>query len=450
MNHSNSKHMKSMTSRIARQSLGPLFVPLAGLLIGLPTITASAQDTLKVTGKEYRETVQLQGASVHGNQQTDISAKLGGFVKSIGKVDDIEIDVGSYVKKGTILVELDIPEMLDDVAEKKALVVQANSAIAQAEAAGVEASAVVAQKQAALKQVEAQTAQKQAVFRFSEAKLNRLNVLAGRGSISKDKLDEARYDVDAAKAACDSTEADIQAAQADIKAAMAAIERTKADKVSAQAKADVAKAAANRLTTMMDYTTIKAPYDGIITSRMIDLGTYVQPAEKNSGATPLFQLTQIDRVRIVAGVPNNQITKVAKGQTAVFGSIGGLTGREFQGTITRTAGTLDPKTRTMQIEVHLKNPAVDIVSNKKFELKPGLFGTLTVVRKNWTGANLIPVVPTTAVGKDSNGNRYVVVTGSGEPKRRRVEIGFDDARTVGISEGLKLGETIIRSGVSAY
>lgn len=418
--------------------------------IGASAQAVFAQDTIKVTGREYRESLPLQGASVHGLQSTAISAKLGGFVKSIGKVDDLEIDVGSRVKKGTTLAELDIPEMKDELAEKQALVIQAKSAIVQAEAGGIEATAIVGQKEAALLQVEAKTDQKRAVLQLAEAKLNRLSLLAGRGSISKDKLDEARFDVAAAKASCNSIDADRAAAMADIKAAKAVIDRTKADKVSAEAKAKVAEAAVSRLKTLMGYTTINAPYDGIITKRMIDLGTYVQPAEKNSGAMPLFEITQVDRIRIIVGVPNNRISKVAKGQKVVFGSIGGLAGREFHGTVTRTAGALDPKTRTMQIEAHINNPVVDAISKEKFELKPGLFGTLTLIRKDWSGDDLIPVVPTTAVGKDKNGNRYVVVTGDGNPKRRRVEIGFDDGSSVGISSGLKVGETIVRSGVSRY
>ena len=130
----------------------------------------------------------------------------------------------------------------------------------------------------------------------------------------------------------------------------------------------------------MNYTVIKAPYDGVITKRMVDLGSYVLPAENNSAAMPVFELTQISKVRIVVAVPNNKVGRIEAGQAVVFDSIGGLQGQAFHGTVTRTAGALSPKTRTMRIEVHFDNPAVDAISGKKVELKPGLYGTLTVMQ----------------------------------------------------------------------
>jgi hypothetical protein len=99
----------------------------------------------------------------------------------------------------------------------------------------------------------------------------------------------------------------------------------------------------------------------------------------------------------------------------------------------------------MQIEVHLENPAVDRVSGKKVELKPGLYGTLTVIRKHWKQDSLLPVVPTTAVGKDSAGNYFVNVVKNGETSPRSVVIAFNDAASVGISSGLKLGEKVAKS-----
>lgn len=422
--------------------------------------TTFAQETVTASGREYREAMDLQGATVHGFQVTQIHAKLGGYVKSIGKSGtagaessagkELEVDVGSRVKAKALLAKLDIPEMHDELDERRALFMQAKSAVVQAEAAVIEARAAVRQKEAGLLQVEAGTARKQATMQLAETKLQRLSVLASRGSISQDSLDEARFELAAAKAALKTIEADMAAAKANIEAAKASVTRANADVVSAKAKQDVAAAGMKHTETMMGYTTIKAPYDGIITKRMIDMGSFVQPAEKNSAATPLFEITEIDRVRIVVAVPNNRVGGIQVGQKVIFHSIGGLEGRRFEGAITRTAGALDLKTRTMKIEAHFANPAKDAVSGRMLELKPGLFGTLTVVRKDWTKENPIPVVPTTAIGKDKNGNHYVVVMSNGQPTRRFVTIGFNDAASVGISSGLSVGDKVVRSGVSRY
>ena len=233
--------------------------------------------------------------------------------------------------------------------------------------------------------------------------------------------------------------------QPHIQAAEAKVAKSRADKVSAQANVTVAESAVERLKTLMNYTVIRAPYDGVITKRMVDLGSYVQPAENNSAAMPVFQLTQTSKIRVMVAVSNNNVGRVETGQAVIFDSIGGLQGQAFSGTVTRIAGTLDPMTRTMQIEVQLKNPARETISGKTVELKPGLYGTLTVICKHWKDADLLPVVPTTAVGKNSNGNHFVTVIEDGKPTRRTVTIGFNDAAEVGISSGLKVGDKVTKS-----
>lgn len=347
-------------------------------VVALSFVTAVCIASSGFSQSNKRNVIKLPGASVHGFQVTQISAKLGGFVKSIGTADNLEIDVGSSVKKGTVLAELDIPEMQNELAEKLALVTQSKSAVTQADAAIIEAEATVTQRQAALEQVKAGIAAKKAMLNLNEATLNRLTRLADGGTIGKDNLDEAEFNVAVAQAALVSVDADIRAAQANIEAAKASVNRAQADKVSAQAKVKVAEAHLERLKVMMNYTVIKAPYDGIITRREIDLGSYVLPAEKNSAAMPMFELTQVSKVRVMVAVPNNSVAKIRVGQTVEFSSIGGLEGRIFKGTVTRTAGALDPKSRTMQIECHIDNPAIDSATKEEVELKPGLFGTLSV------------------------------------------------------------------------
>ena len=426
--------------------LRDLILALTFVAVTAATHQAFAQvKTVTVEGREYQETIDLQGASVHGFQVTEIRAKLGGFVKSIGRGNDQEVDIGSRVKKDDVLAVLDIPEMENLLAEKLAIVTQMKSAVIQADAAVLEAESAVAQSKAELEQVRARTAEKEAMLKLNETRFRRLSKLASSGTIGTDNIDEAEFNVDVAKARVASVKADIQAATAHIYASEASVQKAQADRKSAEAKVSVAKSTIDRLRTMMNYTVIKAPYDGVITKRMVDLGSYVLPAENNSAAMPVFELTQISKVRIVVAVPNNKVGRIEAGQAVVFDSIGGLQGQAFHGTVTRTAGALSPKTRTMRIEVHFDNPAVDAISGKKVELKPGLYGTLTVIRRDWKGDSLLPVVPTTAVGKGRDSNYYVMVLEGGKPTRRTVGIAFNDAAFVGISSGLKVGDKVAQS-----
>ena len=100
----------------------------------------------------------------------------------------------------------------------------------------------------------------------------------------------------------------------------------------------------------------------------------------------------------------------------------------------------------MQVEVHLENPAVDTGQRKEGGIKTGAVRhTDGHPQRLETAIDLLPVVPTTAVGKDSAGNYFVNVVKNGETSPRSVVIAFNDAASVGISSGLKLGEKVAKS-----
>ncbi len=414
---------------------------------------ASAVDepsTAVVEGRAYEDTVDLPGASVRGYESTEIYAKLGGYITEIGKVDDDVIDLGTRVEEGALLAVLDVPEMMDEMTEKRASINQASSAVAQAEAAIAEAHAERLQREAELKQVEARREEKQAMVSLNKTKFQRVSTLANRGTIGQDSVDETKFAVEAAKAALASLDADVTAAQKQIEASTAKIKKAEADRDHALAHVELAKAILARSTTMMDYCKITAPFAGVVTERNIDHGTFVLPAERNSAAMPLFEVTRTDRVRVVVGVPNNKVAYVDPGMEARLHSIGGLPGRSFVGTVTRSAGALDEKSRTMRIEVELENPVTDERTGEQINLKPGLFGTLTIVRQKWREDSPIAVIPTNAIATDEHGVTYVVVKEGEQSERRDVVVAFNDAISVGISSGVEIGESVLTGGLDEY
>ena len=416
---------------------------------GTEAQSGSEPEMVRVQGREYRETVDLPGASVRGFERTQVKAKLGGYVRQIGSLDGQQIDIGSKVRQGTTLAILDIPEMEDDIREKTALVEQAQSAVAQADAAINEAQAEVRQKQAVAEQTRSHRAEKEALLRLAETRLERVSSLAVSGVIGAENIDEARYRVDAAMASLASIEADVKAADTSVRATQAKLVGARADKSNAVVNVKVAQARLNRLQTLAKYATITAPFDGIITRRMIDHGDLVLPGENNSAAMPVFEITRIDRVRVTASVPTAKVGSIEPGQPVVFHSIGGLPGRAFEGVITRSAGALD-STRKMPIEVDFTNPVTDVHSGEAIVLTPGRYGTLTVVRREWGPDNTVPVVPTSAMGTDDHGQTFVVVRTTAGFERRTVRIAFNDAINVGISDGLAVGEQVVDRNPGAY
>ena len=115
----------------------------------------------------------------------------------------------------------------------------------------------------------------------------------------------------------------------------------------AQAEANLAAAHANvqRLRQLQGFTRVVAPFDGIITRRSVEVGDLVD----SSGRT-LFVLTQMDPLRVYVNVPQTYAQLVRPGQKVVV-TQAELRGRTFAGEVARTAASIDPATRTMQVEI---------------------------------------------------------------------------------------------------
>ena len=339
---------------------------------GIPAAETSALQAVPVQAEELSKedvnTIKLPG-SVHGFESAELYGKMGGYVESIG------VDIGDAVQKGDVLARLDIPEMAKQVDQKKALVDQARAQIQQASAATVQAQAETGAAVAALAQTEATRQEKHADVNFCDIQFQRYQNLSESTSIDRRKVDEVRYQLEAARASLQSLNADIQAATAAVNAAKAKVQKAKADEMTAQAQFVVARADLDRAESLVQYTAIKAPFDGLITKRMVDTGDFIQSAENNSAAMPLLVIARVDKVRIVFHVPMSDVELLDLGDRAVLDEIPALPGRRFEGTIIRMAMALDEKTRTMRTEIHLTNSPKAMGVNR---LLPGYYGYVTL------------------------------------------------------------------------
>ena len=435
-------------------------VVLLGMAVLFNTATSrsfaadeATYDTVTVVGKDasFVEKLELRGASVHGFETTDVMSKLAGYVAKIHEVGGEPVDIGSVVKAGQVLVELSVPEMKDEMAEKTAELGQANAAVRQAAAAVKEAEAEAATRAAEVQQAVAMEKQKRAMVSYRQKQLERVTRLVKNGVVDEESQIEAQFALDAARAEFVTGPGNsdfypgVRIAEAHARAAAAANDRAVADLDLAKEKVNVANAVIAKLHTMQQYAMIKAPFSGIVTRRMVDHGAFVRPPS-NSGAMPLFTITRVDKVRVVVSVPNTKAEKVQKGQPVVLDRIGGLKGVAIQGNVSRIADVLEKGSRMMRIEVDIQNPAVDFFTKDKIALRPGLYGTVNVKVNEYEA---IPVVPTKSVANDSDGRDFVMVIRDGKPVKQVVEIAFDDAVTIGLSKGVLIGEQVL-TNASAY
>ena len=219
------------------------------------------------------------------------------FARASGYIVTRNVDIGSRVKKGDVLVEISAPEIQHQIAQ---------------------AEATLAQNQATL-------VQSQATRDLANVTWGRDKTLVQQGWVTLQQGDTDRLTLAADQAAVGVAEANIKAQQAQVKV----------------------------LSQQQVYQTVVAPFDGHITQRNVDVGTLVQ-ADANTG-TDMFTLMNDDVLRIQLYVPQDQAFGVAPGVEAVV-RVPELPGREFPGTVTRIADALQPGTRTLLTEVDVPNP----------------------------------------------------------------------------------------------
>ena len=227
---------------------------------------------------------------------TEAFAQANIYARASGYISKRNVDIGSKVKAGDLLVEITAPELDHQIAQAESTLVQMNAALQQANA------------QRDLAQVT----------------WDRDNPLVQKGWVTAQQGDTDRLTLQSRAAA-------VAVAQANIDAQTAQL------RVLNQQKA---------------YQSVVAPFDGVITQRNVDVGALVQ-ADAASG-TFLFTLMQSDVLRIQVYVPQDEAFGVAPGVEAVI-RVPEMPGRDFPGKVTRIADALQPGTRTLQTEIDVPN-----------------------------------------------------------------------------------------------
>lgn len=287
-------------------------------------------------------------ASIEAFWSADLYAKTSGYVL------DLKADIGDHVKKGDVLAVLHAPELEKGLLQAKATVAARKQMLRVAEAN-------VAQARQALAVARQQLVSYRADADFRQVTLKRQQELSAGNAATPQALDEARSNAEVARATVGTGEAKIAAAQSDVEAAQASREV-------AAAQVDVADATAQEAAAMLDYTRITAPFDGVIVRRQASPGDLVQAATA-SRTTPLFTAQQLDTVRVFCDVPELKAAGVAVGAAADV-KVYGLDGQVVAGKVTRLANSLNPATRTMRVEIDLKNLAE--------ALRPGMYAQVTL------------------------------------------------------------------------
>lgn len=206
----------------------------------------------------------------------------------------------------------------------------------------------------------------------------------------------------------------------------------------ARGRYDMAAATLERTQTLLSFARITAPFDGIVTKRHVDPGAFIPAATSGSVAQSAAVVTIMDigRVRVEVAIPEQEAAVVKAGLPASL-SLDELPGRVFEGSITRLGYALDPATRTMMTEIDLPNPGR--------ELRPGMYGSVNLTLERKKEALVIPI---DALVVDKT--RTFVFTLAGDKARRvAVKVGFKDATSAEILEGVALDQQVLLAARAA-
>jgi RND family efflux transporter MFP subunit len=175
-----------------------------------------------------------------------------------------------------------------------------------------------------------------------------------------EQLAQARAELDQATAARDLAKITADRWTELLKTASVSEQETaekKSDSVLKQANVEAARANVQRLESMKNFDRVTAPFDGVVTVRNTDIGQLIA-----AGSGPeLFRLAQNNPLRVYVRVPQMLIHTIAPGQKAAL-AFQDLPGRDFVATVTRTAGAVDPSSRTLQVELQVPNPRGEILA----------------------------------------------------------------------------------------
>lgn len=312
------------------------------------------------------------------------------YARTEGYLERRTVDIGSKVKKGQVLAVISSPEVDQQL---------------------LQARATLAQSQAALQQARASLQQAKANAELARLTKERDLPLGEEHAISQQIVDQAVQTSDARVADVAAADANITAAEANVTAN----------------RANVA-----RLLQMQTFEQVVAPFDGVITTRNVERGDLVSTGSATAGK-PLFNIAQSGTLRIQVDVPQSEAVNLEDGQKASV-AVRERLGREYSGTVVRSAGSLDSAARTMLTEVQ--------VDNGDGSLLPGMYAQ---VKFNLVAQHTSLIIPTSSLVIDHDGMHVVTVEDRRKVHFVPVVIGRDMGTQVEIVRGIESSDTLVAS-----
>ena len=323
-------------------------------------------DTVRVLPAPGQTTLTLPGEA-RSFYETTIFARTSGYLSKW------LVDIGDPVKEGQTLALIETPELDDQMAASKA-------------------------KLDALK---AEVHVAEATANFAKVSFDRWEAATPDGAVSHQERDQKKSELDTSLARLEAAKSQVSLGQADVQ----------------------------RLTTLIGFKKVIAPFAGTITQRHVDVGALVT-AGSTTNTSPLFSISQSSQIRVFVDVPQSVVPYIKVGMEVVA-TAREYPGRTFAGKVDRTAESIDAMSKSLRVQV--------LVPNADHTLLPGMYVQVSLQK---TRANPPLRVPAGAICFRTGGPQVAVVTANHHVELHDVTIVRDLGDFVEVDAGLNANDTV--------
>lgn len=341
--------------------------------------------------------------SLAGDEQTDVAPSIAGKVVAIG------VDLGSYVKRGQMIVRLDDVDLKLHVQQAQAQLEQAKAALRQAEEkVGLRPGQNFDPTRVP------DVANARVALDLAEKNLHRAEKLIESGDVARAFYDQQRAQRDQLKEQYDAA---VSKARQDF----AAVGTARANVSNAESQLGLAQRS-------LSYALVYSPIDGYVTDRTADLGEYVSPSAK------VATVVRINPLRIRIDIPEQAIPTVQVGQSVSMNT-SAWPDKNFSGRIARISPNVTANSRTLTVEAEIENSSG--------ALKPGQFATVRILSPRSEPAVLVPARSV----KTESGVSRVFVVKDGHAQQRLVQLGQAEGDLIELKNGVAANEQVATSNV---
>ena len=414
-----------------------------GDIVRKGTVLAHVRDVdylaqVNIASAQVAGKIALTEQSQYGLQQTQAALdRASAAVSQAGAARDEAHTGYAQARAGLAAAQSQLAEAQAASQAASALVEQAEAGREKAQSDFGRAERLYSAKSLTRSDYDAAKAQLKVANAQVKAAKEQVNVAGTKIEQAKVQIEATRSKMDQTKTIIEQSEAVIKGAKAQRRAAEAAVNGAKAQINASAAGTKAAKSQLTQAETPLGDASLKAPIDGVVLKRNIEIGTLVGPG------TPGFVIANLSSVKVVLGVPDVLVKQLHLGDRAVV-STQAYENRQFVGRVTSISPAADPRSHVFKVEV--------TVPNADRVLKVGM------IAKAELGANarvgVSPVIPLSAIVKSPrNGSDYAVYVvakerGKSVARAHEITLGETFGNSIEVTSGVKIGDPIVSTGAT--